>query len=73
MNHIDRMKEELRELEEKYKKENIFLASEQMKITSSNPSMLNDSQRLMLEEQLKYMKLYIEVLKRRIQYDILKV
>lgn len=65
--HIERMKIELEELQEKIKKEKDFLHKEKDKKESEK--ILDDNQRINLATQLMYMDSYAECLKKRIEYD----
>ena len=64
MEHIERMKKELEELEEKIKKGAEFLKKE-----IENPKFTDNNQRELLEMQLCYMSDYADTLKDRIEYD----
>lgn len=65
MEHIERMKKELLELEERFEKLNDFLESQ-----IENPeSKIDEVQKIYLGMQLTHMNSYIEVLKMRIEYD----
>lgn len=65
--HIERMKIELEELQEKIKKGKDFLYKEKDKKESEK--ILDDNQRINLATQLMYMDSYAECLKKRIEYD----
>lgn len=67
MEHIERMKKELEELEEKIKKGTEFLKKE-----NENPKFTDNFQRASLEMQLCYMSDYADTLKERIEYDTKK-
>lgn len=64
MPHIERMKSESRELEEKIQNGTKFLNSE-----NECPKFTNETQRQLLAIQLSYMVNYAETLKARIKYD----
>ena len=67
MEHIERMKVELKELEDKIEKLDSFLEKEKV-----NPKLTDEIQRILLENQKENMKSYARILKHRINYDILK-
>lgn len=68
MEHIERMKVELQELEEKIEKLEIFLEKEEQE-----PKFTDEIQRILLVNQKECMKSYARILKHRINYDTLKV
>lgn len=68
MEHIERMKVELKELEDKIEKLDSFLEKEKV-----DPKFTDEIQRILLENQKENMKSYARVLKHRINYDTLKI
>lgn len=65
--HIERMKVELKELEEKIEKLTVFLDKE-----CENPKVTDRYQRTLLGRQLDYMEDYKDILQSRIEYDTKK-
>ena len=68
MEHIERMKTELKELSEKIEKLVAFLGKELVE-----PKFTDETQRTSLRCQLEYMKNYQRILEERIKYDSLKI
>lgn len=68
MTHIERMELELKELNERIGKGTEFLDKEIEK-----PNFTDETQRIMLACQIKYMEDYALVLKERIEYDKQKI
>lgn len=62
--HIERMKIELKELEEKLDKASEFLKKEIL-----TPKYTNEIQRIRLSCQVEHMDRYKQILKERIEYD----
>lgn len=66
-NHIERMEDELQELEGKIEKLEFFLEKE-----TEEPKFTDEEQRINLHLQKSYMRKYAEILSCRIHYDTLK-
>lgn len=66
MEHIERMKDEFKELEDKIIKAKSFIMSENFK------KFLDNKQRELLVNQVYVMESYALILKQRIDYDINK-
>ncbi|MGL5714878.1 MAG: crAss001_48 related protein [Paraclostridium sp.] len=65
--HIERMREELNELYDKYLKASFFLNQE-----TANPKFTDENQRALLDIQVNIMFTYITALELRIKYDVNK-
>lgn len=63
-NHVERMREELSELYDKYLKLSIFLNQE-----TQNPKFTDEIQRSNMKVQANIMLSYISILEARINYD----